>query len=314
LLPSYLRFIRGVVDSDDLPLNVSREILQGSKVVDALRNGAINKVLGMLEKLAGDEEKYQPFWDEFGQVLKEGPGEDFANKERIAKLLRFASTNSAASENVSLEGYIGRMQDGQSKIYYVTADTLKAAENSPHLELFRKKNIEVLLLSDRVDEWLVSHLTEFDGKPLHSVAKGAVDLDELADEEEKKEQEKVADDNKELVERIKATLASKVKEVRVSSRLTDSAACLVSDEADLSGNLERMLKAAGQEVPDSAPILEVNAKHPLVTRMGAEQDQTRFDDWTWLLFEQALLSEGGQLEDPASFVKRLNGLLVEMEG
>ena len=312
LLPSYLRFIRGVVDSDDLPLNVSREILQGSKVVDALRNGAINKVLGMLEKLSKDDEKYPEFWKEFGNVLKEGPGEDFANKERIAKLLRFVSTSSAGEATVSLQAYVERMQEGQSKIYYVTAETLKAAENSPHLELFRKKNIEVLLLADRVDEWLVSHLTEFDGKTLHSVAKGAVDLDELADEEEKKEQEKVADDNKDLVERIKTTLGDKVKEVRVSSRLTDSAACLVADENELSGNLERMLKAAGQDVPDTAPILEINAEHPLVTRMGDEQDQTRFDEWTLLLFDQALLSEGGQLEDPASFVKRLNGLLVEM--
>jgi len=206
------------------------------------------------------------------------------------------------------------MKDEQKHIYYLTADTPLAASNSPHLELFRKKDIEVLLLSDRVDEWLVSHLNEFEGKPLHSVAKGAIDLDELADEDEKKEQEKVADDNKELIERIQTTLGDKVKEVRVSSRLTDSAACLVSDENDLSGNLERMLKAAGQDVPSSAPILEVNAGHPLVQRMGGEQDQTRFDDWSALLFDQALLSEGGQLDDPASFVKRLNGLLVEMDG
>ena len=314
LLPSWLRFVRGVVDSDDLPLNISREILQGSKVVDALRSGATNKVLGMLEGIAkNDAEKYAELWQEFGKVLKEAPAEDAGNRDRVAKLLRFRSTRSDGAEDVSLEQYVERMKEGQEKIYYLTADSHKAAENSPQLELFRKKEIEVLLLSDRVDEWLVGHLTDFDDKTLASVAKGAVDLGDMADEEEKKEQEKVADDNKELVERIKKTLVDKVKEVRVSSRLTDSAACLVADEHDLSANLERMLKAAGQDVPHSAPILEINPAHPLVVRMDSEQDGARFDDWTHLLFDQALLSEGGQLEDPASFVKRLNGLLVEMD-
>jgi molecular chaperone HtpG len=315
LLPAYLRFVRGVVDSGDLPLNVSREILQESKDVETIRKGCVNKVLGLLEDLAENQkDKYVVFWKEFGRVLKEGVGEDWANKERIAKLLRFASTNADTDEQaVSLADYVARMKDGQEKIYYITADTFAGAKNSPHLEIFRKKGIEVLLLSDRVDEWVGSNLTEFDGKPLASVAKGDLDLGKLADED-KIEQEKEAGEHKELVEKIGKSLGEQVKEVRVTFRLTSSPACLVADQHGMSANLERMLKAAGQPVPGSKPILEINPHHPLVQRLKYETDEARFGDWSHILFDQALLAEGGQLDDPASFVKRLNELMLAMAG
>ena len=313
LLPAYLRFVRGLVDSGDLPLNVSREILQESKDVETIRKGCVNKVLGLLEDLAQNQkEKYAAFWKEFGRVLKEGVGEDWANKARIAKLLRFASTHADTDEqHVGLADYVARMKDGQDKIYYITADSFAAAKNSPHLEIFRKKGIEVLLLSDRVDEWVGSNLTEFDGKPLASVAKGDLDLGKLADED-KKEQEKEAGEHKELVEKIGKSLGDQVKQVRVTFRLTSSPACLVADQQGMSGNLERMLKAAGQTVPGSKPILEINPHHPLVQRLKYETDEARFGDWSRILFDQALLAEGGQLDDPASFVKRLNDLMLAM--
>ena len=312
LMPLYLRFVRGVVDSADLPLNVSREILQESKDIEAIRKGCTGKVLGLLADMAEKEpEKYTTFWNEFGRVLKEGVGEDFANKDKVAGLLRFATTHSdTADETVSFADYIARMKEGQDKIYYVSAETFNAAKNSPHLEVFRKKGIEVLLFSERVDEWMLSYLTEFDGKQLASVAKGDLDLGKLEDEAEKKAQEQEADEFKPLVEKIKASLGGRVKEVRVTHRLTDSPACLVADEHDPSGNLARMLKAAGQKVPDSQPILEINPQHPVVLRLKSEEK--RFDDWAAVLFDQAQLAEGGQLDDPAAFVKRINQLMLEM--
>jgi len=315
LMPQYLRFVRGVIDSADLPLNVSREILQHSKEIDGIKAGSVKKVLGLLEDMAeNDKEKYATFWKEFGRVLKEGPGEDFGNKEKIAGLLRFASTHADTDEEtVSLKDYIARMKDGQEHIYYVTADSFAAAKHSPHLEIFRKKGIEVLLLSDRVDEWLVSGLTEFEGKKLQSVAKGDLDLGKLEDEAEREAQKQAEDEFKELVEKIKSTLGEdKVKEVRVTHRLTDSPACIVTGEHDMSANLERLLKAAGQQAPSTKPVLEINPQHALVTRLKGESDEARFADWANLLFDQALLAEGGQLEDPASFVKRLNSLLALM--
>ena len=314
LMPLYLRFVRGVVDSADLPLNISREILQESKDIDAIRQGCAKKVLGLLESLAdseeiADKEKYATFWKEFGRVLKEGVGEDFANKEKIASLLRFASTHAdTADETVSLKDYIARMKEGQEKIYFVTAESFNAAKNSPHLEIFRKKGIEVLLLSDRVDEWVTGNLTEFDGKPLVSVARGGLDLGKLEDEAEKKETEQAADEYKPLLEKMKTSLGERVKDVRVTLRLTDSPACLVADEHDLGMNLGRILKAAGQETPASKPMLEINPHHPAVQRLKAEEKQ--FDDWAAVLFDQALLAEGGTLDDPASFVKRINQLML----
>jgi molecular chaperone HtpG len=312
LMPQYMRFVRGVVDSADLPLNVSREILQESKDIEAIRKGCTGKVLGLLSDLAeNDKEKYAQFWGEFGQVLKEGVGEDFANKDKIAALLRFATTKAdKAEQTVSLKDYIARMKDGQEKIYFVTADSFNAAKNSPHLEVFRKKGIEVLLLSDRVDEWVVSNLHEFEGKQLVSVAKGGLDLGSLEDAAEKQEQEKQADEFKGLTDKIKTSLADKVKEVRVTHRLTDSPACLVADEHDISGNLARLMKAAGQKAPTSQPILEINPSHPVVQRLKGEEK--RFDDWAAVLFDQALLAEGGQLDDPAGFVTRVNQLMLEM--
>lgn len=312
LMPQYLRFVRGVVDSSDLPLNVSREILQESKDIEAIRKGCTGKVLGLLADLAeNDKEKYTRFWGEFGSVLKEGIGEDFANKDKIAALLRFASTLAdTTDETASLKDYIGRMKDGQEKIYYVTADSFNAAKNSPHLEVFRKKGIEVLLLSNRVDEWVVSNLFEFEGKSLVSVAKGGLDLGKLEDEEEKKEQEKQADELKGLTDKIKGSLTDRVKEVRITHRLTDSPACLVADEHDMSGNLARLLKASGQKAPNSQPILEINPRHPVVLRL--QNEDAHFDDWAAVLFDQALLAEGGQLDDPAGFVKRINQLMLEM--
>lgn len=311
LIPAYLRFVRGVVDSSDLPLNVSREILQESKDVEVIRKGCVNKVLGLLEDLSENQkDKYSAFWKEFGRVLKEGVGEDWANKERIARLLRFASTHGDIDEQtVSFADYLSRMKESQDKIYYITADSLAAAKNSPHLEIFRKKSIEVLLLSDRVDEWVVSNLTEFESKPLQSVAKGDLDLGKLADEE-KKEQDKEVGEYKDLVGKIRKTLDAQVKDVRLTFRLTSSPACLVSDQDGISANLERMLKAAGQKVPGSKPVLEINPHHPLVQRLKYESDEARFSDWSHILFDQALLAEGGQLDDPAGFVKRLNGLIL----
>ena len=317
LMPTYLRFVKGVIDSADLPLNVSREILQESRDVRVIREGSTKRVLGMLEEMANSEEqegkdKYVTFWKEFGQVLKEGIGEDATNKDRIAKLLRFASTHDESGEqSVSFEDYVGRMKEGQDKIYYVTADSYSAAKNSPHLEIFRKKGVEVLLMADRVDEWMLSFLTEFDGKELVSVAKGGLDLGKLEDEAEKKEHEETETQYKELVEKMKTALADKAKDVRVTFRLTDSPACLVADEHELSANLVRMLKAAGQNAPESKPILEINPNHPLVTRLKYEDAEgARFGDWSHILFDQAMLAEGGSLADPASFVKRLNEMLL----
>jgi molecular chaperone HtpG len=315
LLPAYLRFVRGVVDSNDLPLNVSREILQESKDVEAIRKGCVNKMLGLLEDLAGNrKDKYAKFWTEFGRVLKEGVGEDWGNRERIAKLLRFASTHAdTAEENVSLADYLSRMKEGQGRIYYVTAESFQAARSSPHLEIFRKKGVEVLLLSDRVDEWVVSNLPEFEGKELASVAKGDLDLGKLADEE-RQAREKEAGEYKELLERMKRALGDAVKEVRVTYRLTDSPACLVVDEHGMSMNLERLLKAAGQKVPTATPILEINPRHPIMQRLKSQSGDVQFADWSRILFDQAMLAEGGTLEDPAGFVRRLNELLLTLAG
>ena len=312
LMPQYLRFVRGLVDSDDLPLNVSREILQKNKFIDTIRAASVKKVLGLLENMVKNEaEKYAEFWAQFGRVMKEGPAEDFANRERIAKLLRFASTHSDTDEqSVSLEDYISRMQPEQEKIYYVTADSFAAAKNSPHLEVFRKKGIEVLLLHDRVDEWMVSHLTEFDGKALVSVAKGELDLGKLGDEDEEESAKQVETEFKDLVTRIQDALTDDVKEVRISHRLTDSPSCLVLEEHEMAVHLQQVMKQAGHALPNTKPILEVNPGHPLVVRLKDEQDQEKFSEWSHLLFEQAMLNEGGQLEDPTAFVKRMNAILV----
>jgi molecular chaperone HtpG len=312
LMPQYLRFVRGVIDSADLPLNVSREILQDSRDVEAIKNGSVKKVLGLLEDMAKDKpEDYAKFWGEFGRVLKEGPGEDFANKDKVAGLLRFATTRmDTDSQTISFKDYVEKMQPEQKAIYYITADSYAAAKNSPHLEIFRKKNIEVLLLSDKVDEWLLGSLTEFEGKKLQSIAKGDLDLGDLETDTEKEIQKKIEEEAKTLIERVKASLGDNVKEVRVTHRLTDSPACLVAGEHDLSGNLARILKAAGQNAPESKPILEINPSHKLVKRLEAETEDTKFSDLAHLVFDQALLAEGGQLNDPASFVKRMNNLLV----
>ncbi|HJV80725.1 molecular chaperone HtpG [Noviherbaspirillum sp.] len=318
LMPIYLRFIKGVIDSADLPLNVSREILQESRDIRVIREGSTKRVLGLLEELANSEDqeqkdKYTTFWKEFGQVLKEGIGEDQANKDRIAKLLRFASThNDSDVQNVSFADYIGRMKEGQDKIFYITAESYAAAKNSPHLEIFRKKGVEVLLMTDRVDEWMLSFLHEVEGKELVSVAKGDLDLGKLEDEAEKKQHEETENQYKELVEKMKTALGDKAKDVRVTFRLTDSPACLVADEHELSGNLLRMLKAAGQNAPENKPILEINPDHPLVQRLKYEE--AKFDDWSHILFDQAMLAEGGNLNDPAGFVKRLNQMLLDMPG
>jgi len=315
LLPGYLRFVRGVIDSSDLPLNVSREILQESRDIDSIRAGSVKKVLGLIEDLATsdkdeDQEKFKTFWREFGQVLKEGVAEDYSNRERIAKLLRFTSTHDEREEQtVSLDDYIVRMKPEQEKIYYITADGLKAAQSSPHLEIFRKKGIEVLLLHDRIDEWLTANLNEYTGKSLQSIAKGDLDLGKLEDEEEKKEHEKETGDFQELTTKMKEVLGDLVKDVRVTYRLTESPACLVADTHDISGNLGRLLKSAGQKVPDSKPFLEINPHHPMIQRLKYEE--TKFADWSHILFDQALLAEGGQLGDPAGFVKRLNDLLLQ---
>ncbi|WP_347258385.1 molecular chaperone HtpG [Methylocaldum sp.] len=311
LMPRYLRFVRGVIDSDSLPLNVSREILQENALLEKIRSGAVKKVLGLLEDVARNErEKYQAFWKEFGQVIKEGPIEDFKNRDRIAKLLRFASShNDSDVQNVSLEDYVGRMKEGQDKIYYITAENYAAAKNSPHLEIFRRKGLEVLLLHDRVDDWLVSYLTDFEGKHLQSVAKGDLDLGTLADEADKKHTEEASKAFQPVIDKIKQTLGDKISDVKISARLTDSPACLVSETYGLSRTMERIMKSAGQDVPASKPIFEINPDHPLVTRLKDEADESRFADLTHILYDQAVLSEGGQLDDTAAFVRRLNGLL-----
>ena len=310
LLPTYLRFIRGVVDSNDLPLNVSREILQESRDVKAIREGVTKRALSMLEELAEtDVEKYTVFWQQFGQVLKEGMGEDHANRERIAPLLRFASTaTDTAAQTVTLAEYVARMKEGQSKIYYVTADSWQAARNSPHLEVFRNKGVEVLLLTDRVDEWMLSFLNDFQDKPLSSVARGDLDLGTLSDDE-KKEQEKASESLQPVVEKMKEVLKDKAKDVRVTFRLTDSPSCLIADANEMSGYLQRLLKSAGQKAPESRPILEINPEHALIKRLNAEQ--ASFDAWCHLLFDQAMLAEGGALNDPADYVRRANTLLLE---
>ncbi|MDR7299187.1 molecular chaperone HtpG [Pelomonas aquatica] len=310
LMPVYLRFVKGVIDSADLPLNVSRELLQESRDVKAIREGSTKRVLGMLESLANSEEeaeraKYAAFWKDFGQVLKEGIGEDHQNQERLAKLFRFASTH--ADENVSLADYVSRMKEGQDVIYYITADSLAAAKHSPQLEIFRKKGIEVLLLVDRVDEWMLSHLYEFDGKPLQSVAKGAVDLGKLLDEDEKKKADETAENLKPLLDKLKDALKDRAKDVRVTTRLVDSPACIVVEEGDMSGHLARLLKQAGQNAPESKPTLEINAEHALVKKLDGN---AHFDDLAQVLFDQAVLAEGGHLEDPAAYVKRVNALLT----
>ena len=314
LLPHYLRFIKGVVDSDDLPLNVSRELLQHNRKIDTIRQANTKRVLGLLETLATDEpEKYAEFWKEFGRVIKEGPAEDFANRERLAGLLRFATTTSEGeAQTESLDGYIERMKEGQDKVYFITADSPAAARHSPHLEVFRKKGVEVLLLSDRVDEWLVNHLTEYKGKHLQSVTKGNLDLGTLADAEEKAKTEEAAKEHGPLLERLKTTLGERVDQVRPSARLVDSPACLVVGEYDMSANLARVLKAVGQDAPKQRPTLEVNLDHPLVKRLEAEADETRFTDLGLILFDQAQLAEGGQLDDPAAFVGRLNSLMMNV--
>ena len=313
-LPLYLRFIKGVVDSNDLSLNVSREILQKDPNIDAMRSALTKRVLDMLAKLAKSEpEKYATFWKEFGQVMKEGPAEDFANREKIAKLLRFASTHTdTAEQNQSLEDYVARMKEGQEKIYYIAAENFNTAKSSPHLEVFRKKGIEVLLLSDRVDEWLMSHLAEFDGKSLQDIGKGELDLGKLDSEEEKQAQEKVAEALKPLLERAKAALENQVAEVRITHRLTDSPACVVVGDHDMGAQMRRILEAAGQKVPESKPIFELNPEHPLVKKLEQESSDERFGDLAHILFDQANLAEGAQLQDPAAYVQRLNKLLLEL--
>ena len=315
LMPPYLRFVRGIIDSSDLPLNVSREILQQSRDVQQIRAASAKRVLGMIEDLAtGQPEKYSTFWTTFGRVLKEGIVEDAANRDRIAKLLRFASTHDDTDvQHVSLADYVGRMKVGQDALYYITGDGFAAARNSPHLEIFRKLGVEVLLMYDRIDEWVVSALTEFNGKPLQSVAKGDLDLSKLGGDAAKQPAAK-EDEDRPLLDRIQAVLKDRASAVRTSDRLTDSPACLVSEEHALSTNLERILKAAGQNVPGVRPVLEINPNHPIVKRLKSETDDTRFADWSHILFDQATLAEGGQLEDPASFVKRLNSLMLALAG
>ncbi len=316
LMPAYLRFVRGVVDSSDLPLNVSREILQQSKDVQAIRSAATKRVLAMLEDLAEkDTPRYETFWKTFGRVLKEGLPEDHANRERLAKLLRFSSTHLPGDEqSVSLADYVGRMKDGQTAIYYITADGHAAARHSPHLEIFGKLGVEVLLLHERIDEWVASSLHEFDGKPLQSAAAKDLDLSHIGGEEPTPEDPESSGDHALLLERMQAALAERASAVQVTSRLTESPACLVSSRDGLSTNLERLMKAAGQAMPESKPILEVNAAHPLVRRLSAETDPVRFNDWCQIIFDQATLAEGGQIEDPAAFVKRLNELMLALAG
>jgi molecular chaperone HtpG len=313
-LPLYLRFARGVIDSNDLSLNVSREILQNDSTVESIRTALTKRVLDMLKKLANnDPEKYQQFWGEFGQVLKEGPAEDFGNREKISPLLRFASTHTGeATQDVSLDDYVGRMKEGQEKIYYICADSHQAAKSSPHLEIFRKKGVEVLLLSDRIDEWMMGYLSDYEGKHLQDITRGSLDLDEVESEEEKKEQEEASEQHKDLLERVKKTLEDRVKEVKVTKRLTESPACLVVGDYDMGHQMRKIMEAAGQPVPDSKPIFEINVDHPLVQRLEKEQSEDRFSDLTQVLFDQASLSSGEQLEDPGTYVSRLNRLLLEL--
>lgn len=313
LIPMYLRFVKGVVDSNDLPLNVSREILQSNKIIEGIKSGCVKRVLSLLEDIAeNDKDKYASFWKEFGQVLKEGPGEDYANKDRIAKLLRFATTHSKSEkQDISLADYVSRMKQGQDKIYYVIADTYLSAKNSPLLEVFHKKGIEVLLLSDKVDEWLVAHFTEFEGKHLQSIAKGSLDLGELDDAETKEETKKQEVEFEDYIKQMKESLKDRVKDVRLTHRLVDSPACVVFDDHDLSGHMQRLLMQAGQDYAATKPILELNAKHPLIQRIRTETNDARFNRWADIILGQALLAEGEQLKDPAGFVKGLNELLLE---
>jgi len=313
LMPQYLRFVKGVIDSSDLPLNVSREILQDSKAVEAIRSGTVKKIISSLEDMAKKKpEDYEKFWNEFGRVLKEGPAEDFTNKEKIAGLLRFATTqDNSDKQSASFDSYIGRMKPEQESIYYITADSFMAAKNSPHLEIFKKKDIEVLLLGDRVDEWLISNLTEFKGKKFQSIAKGELDLGKLENESEKGKKKKIEEKAKTLIEKIKKSLGDKVKDVKVTHRLTDSPACLVVGEHDISGNLERILKAAGQNTPDNKPILEINPEHKLIEKLKTFEGTDDFDEYTSVIFDQAMLSEGAQLDDPVNFIKRINRFLVQ---
>jgi molecular chaperone HtpG len=313
-LPLYLRFVKGVIDSNDLSLNVSREILQNDSTVENIRSALTKRVLDMLGKLAKKSpEDYQGFWNEFGTVIKEGPAEDFSNKEKIAGLLRFASTHTGEStQKVSLDEYIGRMKEGQKKIYYITADTHTAASSSPHLEVFRKKGVEVLIMSDRIDEWMMGYLNEYDGKQFQDVARGDLDLGEVETEEDKKHQEEAAKEHKDLLERIKTALDDRVQDVRVTNRLTDSPACLVVGEFDMGAQMKKIMEAAGQKVPDSKPIFEINVDHPLVQRLEAEQGEERFKELSAVLLDQATLASGEQLQDPGAYVTRLNRLLLEL--
>lgn len=313
-LPNYLRFVKGVLDSNDLPLNISREILQNNKVVENLRSAITKRVLGMLEKMQQDEaDNYQKFWSEFGRVLKEGVIEDMVNKELVAKLLRFSSTHTDQSEaTVTLSDYVSRMKTDQDKIYYITAETFNAAKNSPHLEAFRQRGLEVLVMSDRIDEWVVSHLTEFDGKSLQSVAKADIDLDKFTDEATKSQQEASTKDFEGVLAQVKTCLNDQIKEARVTYRLTDSPACLVTDSADMNPHMQKILQQAGQFIPESKPILELNPSHPFIEQLKNEQDDERFKEWSQILFDQALLAEGGTLDDPATFVKNLNRIMLRM--
>ena len=313
-LPLYLRFVKGVVDSNDLSLNVSREILQQDPAVDSMRSALTKRVLDMLAKLAKSEpEKYQKFWGQFGQVLKEGPAEDFGNRDKIAELFRFATTHKDSElQDQSLADYVGRMVEGQQKIYFVAADNFTTARNSPHLEVFRKKGVEVLLLSDRVDEWMIGQLHEFDGKPFQDVARGALDLGDLDQEEDRQAREKLAEENQSLVERVKTVLAEQVEAVRVTDRLTESPACLVVGEYDMGAQMRRIMAAAGQNLPASKPILELNPQHPLVRKLDGESSETRFADLAHVLYDQAQLASGDQLSDPAAYVRRLNKLLLDL--
>ncbi|MCP4274053.1 MAG: molecular chaperone HtpG [Gammaproteobacteria bacterium] len=313
-LPVYLRFVRGLIDSNDLPLNISREILQGSKVTESLKSACSKRVLGMLQKMADNKpDEYQTFWNEFGQVLKEGPAEDFSNKEAVAKLLRFSSTETDSSDqNVSLTNYVSRMKDNQEKIYFVSAENFETAKNSPHLEIFRKKGIEVLLLADRIDEWLVMHLTEFDGKQLQSVTRGELELGELDSKEDKKALKKASKKMKPFIKRIKDSLGDEVADVRVTDRLTESPACIVGGEDEMGSQLSKMMQAAGQAVPETKPILEINPDHEIILKLQDESDEDRFSDWVSVLLGQALLAERGQIEDPSSFARKLNHLLLEL--
>ncbi|MEM9304076.1 MAG: molecular chaperone HtpG, partial [Pseudomonadota bacterium] len=308
-LPQYLRFVRGVVDSDDLPLNVSRELLQENPLVGKIRSSVVKRVLDMVGKIAADEEKYQAFWKQFGEVLKEGPVEDFGNQEKLLKLMRFASTDAEQGSFTSLEAYVSRMKAEQDKIYYVTADSLQAAQNSPHLEVFRKRGIEVLLMHDRVDEWMMGHVREFDGKSFQSIAKGDLDLSKFEGEKEREAREKAADEAKPLIERLKTVLGERVADVIISHRLTESPTCLVLDEHEMAVHMQSLLKQAGHAMGGGKPKLEVNPEHALIRRVEGVEDEASFEAWATVLFEQAWLAEGGQLDDPAGFVRRLNGLL-----